>query len=109
MAALLWIGKFMCHYNSDRSNAARAGTDRCALRLLGTMATDADDLSGEQPLRGRQLNQGGIEDDFKFACHEKSGFVGHPCGHRRRITRRQLTDEASAGNHGKSVNQSGHR
>jgi hypothetical protein len=33
------------------------------------MATDADDLSGERPLRGRQLNQGGIEDDFKFACH----------------------------------------
>ena len=37
-----------------------------ARRLLGTMATDADDLSGEQPLRGRQLNQDGIEDDFKF-------------------------------------------
>jgi 3-hydroxyacyl-CoA dehydrogenase, NAD binding domain len=33
------------------------------------MATDADDLSGERPLRGRQLNQGGIEDDFKIARH----------------------------------------
>ena len=41
-----------------------------ARRLLGTMATDADDLSGERPLHGRELNQGGIEDDFKFACYE---------------------------------------
>ena len=33
------------------------------------MATDADDLSGERPLRGRQLNQGGFEDDFKLGGH----------------------------------------
>jgi hypothetical protein len=40
------------------------------------MATDADDLSGERPLRGRQVNQGGIEDDFKSAKKSPLATIG---------------------------------
>jgi hypothetical protein len=39
----------------------------------------------------------------------RTGSWGHPCDHRRRITRRQLTHDASAGNHDKSVSKPGHR